>query len=78
MIGTQTGIRLQIEGKKIDLHDKALLPRSLEIGFHPFIRGLSASAATCSPNLVADINHLERIQSLATRLVTGIRHLPRI
>ncbi len=30
--------------KTIDLHDKALLPRSLEIGFHPFIRGLSASA----------------------------------
>ncbi len=30
----------------------------------------------CSPNLVADINHLERIQRLATRMVTGIRHLP--
>ncbi len=30
----------------------------------------------CSPNLVADINHLERIQRLATRLVTGTRHLP--
>ncbi len=30
---------------------------------------------TCSPNLVADINHLERIQRLATRLVTGMRHL---
>ncbi len=30
----------------------------------------------CSPNLVADINHLERIQRLATRLVTGMRHLP--
>ncbi len=29
----------------------------------------------CSPNLAADINHLERIQRLATRLVTGIRHL---
>ncbi len=26
----------------------------------------------CSPNLVANINHLERIQ----RLVTGICHLP--
>ncbi len=25
---------------------------------------------------MADINHLDRIQSLATRLVTGIRHLP--
>ncbi len=30
----------------------------------------------CSPNLVADINHLERIQTLATKLVTGICHLP--
>ncbi len=30
----------------------------------------------CSPNVVADINHLERIQRLATRLVTGMRHLP--
>ncbi len=28
----------------IDLHDKVLLPRSLEIGFHPFMRDLSASA----------------------------------
>ncbi len=27
------------------------------------------------PNLVADINHLERIQRFATRLETGIRHL---
>ncbi len=30
----------------------------------------------CSPNLVTDINHLEQIQRLATRLVTGMRHLP--
>ncbi len=30
----------------------------------------------CSPNLVAGINTLERIQRLATRLVTGMRHLP--
>ncbi len=30
----------------------------------------------CLPNLVADVNHLERIQRLATRLVTGMRHLP--
>ncbi len=30
----------------------------------------------CSPNLVADINHLEQIQRLAIRLVTGMRHLP--
>ncbi len=29
-----------------------------------------------SPSLVADINHLERSQRLATRLVTGMRHLP--
>ncbi len=29
----------------------------------------------CSRNLVADINHLERIQRLATRLVAGMRHL---
>ncbi len=29
----------------------------------------------CSPNLVADSNHLERIQRLATRLVTGMCHL---
>ncbi len=30
----------------------------------------------CSPNLAADINHLERIQRLAIRSVAGIRHLP--
>ncbi len=30
----------------------------------------------CSPNLVACINHLERIQRIATRLVTGMRNLP--
>ncbi len=30
----------------------------------------------CSPNLVADINRLELIQRLSTRLVTGMRHLP--
>ncbi len=29
-----------------------------------------------SPKLVADINHLERIQSLATRSVTAIRSYP--
>ncbi len=29
----------------------------------------------CSPNLVADINHLERIKRLTTRLVTGMCHL---
>ncbi len=30
----------------------------------------------CSPKLVAGINHLERIQRYAIRLVTGMRHLP--
>ncbi len=30
----------------------------------------------CSLNLVADINRLEQIQRLATRLVIGMRHLP--
>ncbi len=30
----------------------------------------------CSPNLAADINHLEQIQRLATWLVTDMRHLP--
>ncbi len=29
-----------------------------------------------SPNLAADISHLERILWLTTRLITGIRHLP--
>ncbi len=28
------------------------------------------------PNFVEEINHLERIPRLATRLVTGMRHLP--
>ncbi len=36
---------------------------------------LKYGTLACSPNLVADINHLERIQRLATRLVTGMRHL---
>ncbi len=30
----------------------------------------------CSPNLVVDINHLERIQMSTTRFIIGIRHLP--
>ncbi len=30
----------------------------------------------CSPNLVADINHRERTQRLATSVVNGIRDLP--
>ncbi len=37
---------------------------------------LEYSIPACSPNLVVDINHQERIQRLATRLVTGMRHLP--
>ncbi len=36
---------------------------------------LEYSKPACSQNLVANINHLERIQWLATRLVTGMRHL---
>ncbi len=56
----------------------ALFPRSLEIGFHPFTLGLSASVPppACSINLVGDINHLEQIHRSATGLVTGMRHLP--
>ncbi len=30
----------------------------------------------CSPNFLENINHLERIQIVATRLETGIRHHP--
>ncbi len=37
---------------------------------------LEYAMPACSPNLVADINHLERIQRFATRLVAGMRHLP--
>ncbi len=37
---------------------------------------LEYGMSVCSPNLVADINHLERSQRLATRLVTCMRHLP--
>ncbi len=37
---------------------------------------LECGMPACSPNLVAHINHVERVQRLATRLVTGIRHLP--
>ncbi len=37
---------------------------------------LKYGMSACSPNLVADSNHLERIQTLATRFVTGMRHLP--
>ncbi len=37
---------------------------------------LECGVQGCSPNLMADINHLEKIQSLATRLVTSLRRLP--
>ncbi len=30
----------------------------------------------CSSHLIADMNHLEGIQKLATKSVTGMRHLP--
>ncbi len=56
-------------------NNKALLPRSLEIG--ALVRPhLEYGMPACSQNLVADINHLERIQRIATRFVTGMRHLP--
>ncbi len=60
----------------IDLHDKALLPRSIEIGFHPNLRDIEYGMPACSPNLVAGINQLEWIQRWVTRLVIDIRHLP--
>ncbi len=37
---------------------------------------LEYGVPACLLNLLVDINHLERIQRLATRLATGIRHLP--
>ncbi len=37
---------------------------------------LEYGMSACSPNLVTDINQLERIQRLATLLVTGMRHIP--
>ncbi len=37
-------IQSKCERLAIDLHEKVLLPRSLEIGFHPFMWGFSASA----------------------------------
>ncbi len=37
---------------------------------------LAYGMPACSQNLVADINHIERIQRLATWLVTGMRYLP--
>ncbi len=57
------------------------LPRSIEIGFIPLYGSLIRShlehgTPACSPGLVADINHLDRIHSLATSLVSGFCHLP--
>ncbi len=43
-LGVQTGNMLCPSAQCTEAANKALLPRSLEIGFHPFIRGLSASA----------------------------------
>ncbi len=37
---------------------------------------LEYGMSACSQNLTADINHRERTQRLATRLVTGMRHFP--
>ncbi len=36
---------------------------------------LEYGTPACSPSLVADINNLERIKGLATRLVIGMHHL---
>ncbi len=62
----------------IDFHNKALFPTSLEISLHPIYSALvrpylEYGIPTCSPHLIADINHLEEIQKLALRLITGIR-----
>ncbi len=55
------------------IYDKAVLPGPFEIGFHRFIRDLSAP--TPRQSLVADIYHVERIQKPTTNLTAGIRHL---
>ncbi len=59
----------------------ALVLRYFELSFIPLYGALVHShleygMQTYSPNLMADISHLERIQRLVTGLVTGIRHLP--
>ncbi len=64
-------------------------PRRLIFMIRRFFKDLSKSAygalvrvhleygmPVCSLNIVADNNHLERIERLTTRLVTSIRHLP--
>ncbi len=55
-----------------DLSKSALIPLYGALVCPRLEYGMSA----CSPNLVVDINHLERIQRLATSFVTGMRHLP--
>ncbi len=52
-----------------------------EISCHPSMRALVCPhlkylTLVCWPKLVAGIDHLERIRRLATRLVTGMRHVP--
>ncbi len=41
-----------------------------------YVSRLEHGMLTSSPNLVADVNHLERIQELSRGLVTVIRYLP--
>ncbi len=54
------------------------LSKSAFVPFHgAFVRPhLENGTPAYSPNLVAGINHQDRIQISATRLVTGMRHLP--
>ncbi len=56
----------------VDLSKSAFIPLYGALVRSHLEYGMSA----CSPNFVADINHLELIHRLATRLVTGMRHLP--
>ncbi len=56
----------------LDLSKSVFIPL-----YGAFVRPhLEYGMSAYSPNRVADINHLERIQRLATRLVTGLRRLP--
>ncbi len=53
----------------------------LKLAFIPLYEALvrphlECGMLACSPNLVTDINHLERIQRLVTTFVTGMRQLP--
>ncbi len=65
----------------IDLHDKALFPRSFEISFHPFIWCFSVPTPwVWYVNLFAKplgkYQPLRANSKICTRLVTGSRHLP--